>query len=100
MLGLSYNLISAGNSQKAAPVVLTVGVIGDLASKQSLAVNLNSSRIYNLPIQQTSTQAGLIKITFNQWELAKDTNLSGTLQTQIGSQTSLYQAGVNVVRKW
>ncbi len=100
MLGLSYNLISAGNSQKAAPVVLTVGVIGDLASKQSLAVNLNSSRIYNLPIQQTSTQAGLIKITFNQWELAKDTNLSGTLQTQIGSQTTLYQAGVNVVRKW
>ncbi len=100
MLGVSYNLIAASNTQRQTPVVLTVGIIGDLNSKQNLGINSGGTRIYNLPIQQSSNQGGVIKISFNQWELSKDTQVSGTAQTQVGSKTTLYQAGLNIVKKW
>jgi len=100
LLGVSYDLLPKVAGQKQAPIVVTLGITGDFASKQNLAVNSSAGRVYNLSVKQTSANAGLIKMSFNGWEISKDVNVSGTLQAQAGSDTMVYQAGINLVKKW
>lgn len=100
LLGVSYDLVSKATGQKQAPIVVTLGVTGDFASKQNLAINSLGGNVYNLPVKQSSASAGLVKLSFSGWEIAKDINVSGTLQVQAGSDITLYQANLNLIKSW
>jgi hypothetical protein len=100
MLGINYDIIDKGD-RKFAPVVLTIGAIGDLNPTKSIqASTFDYASSLSLPVNQTSLVYGLAKLKFNGWEISKGTRINGVLQTLQTSGASTYQAGLNLVKDW
>ncbi len=102
MLGISYDLLPKTSGQTVAPVVATLGVVSNLSNTEKLRYgSVSDGNVGSvLAVNQSSLDAALIKISLNGWEVSKNLNLSGALQTQFGSDSTVYQASVSLVKKW
>ncbi len=102
MLGISYDLLPKKSGQSLAPVVATLGIVSNLSNTENLRYGSTSGANFGstLAIKQSSLDAALVKVSFNGWEVAKNMNIAGVLQTQVGSDSTVYQASVNLVKKW
>jgi hypothetical protein len=102
MLGISYDLLPKKPNQSLAPVVATLGVVSNLANTENLRYGSSSGSNLGsaLAVKQSSLDAALLKISFNGWEVTKNLNVLGILQTQVGSDSTVYQASLNLIKKW